>query len=56
MVTSIDFLCGVLRLNSVTFNLLRKLRRANLGVEDIEVANVGLHFSSESLQGRGVVG
>jgi len=41
-----------LRLNSVTFNLLRKLRRANLGVEDIEVANVGLHFSSESLQGR----
>ena len=39
-----------LRLNSVTFNLLRKLRRANLGVEDIEVANVGLHFSSESLK------
>ncbi|HTN70382.1 MAG TPA: GDSL-type esterase/lipase family protein [Methylomirabilota bacterium] len=41
-----------LRLNSVTFNLFRRLRRAKIAVKDIELADVGLHFSSESLKSR----
>jgi len=41
-----------LRLNSVTFNLFRRLQRAKIAVEDIELADLGLHFSSASLKGR----
>jgi hypothetical protein len=41
-----------LRLNSVTFNLFRNLRRTKISVKDIELAGVGLRFSSESLQSR----
>ena len=41
-----------LRLNSITFNLFRNLRRTKISVKDIELAGVGLRFSSESLQSR----
>ena len=41
-----------LRLNSVTFNLFRRFRRAKIAVEDIQLPELGLHFSSASLKGR----
>jgi hypothetical protein len=41
-----------LRLHSVTFNLFRRLRRAKNAVENIELADIGLHFSSENLKSR----
>ena len=39
-----------LRSRSVTFNLFRRLRRANQAVDDIDLGNVGLKFSSASLK------
>jgi SGNH hydrolase-like domain, acetyltransferase AlgX len=41
-----------LRLHSVTFNLFRRLRRAKKAVNDIELGDVGLKFSSANLKDR----
>jgi hypothetical protein len=41
-----------LRSHSVIFNLFRRLRRANQAVDDINLSDVGLKFSSASLKAR----